>query len=104
MASGSENELPPWQPVPQKAGSQLPGSRSPRPLLDIKDLEKKIVVEVREAVRQIRTEAKRIQATSLARKLAQRKLDAEEKKFEVGLSTSFKRIGISGRSCRRTEQ
>lgn len=75
----------------RSAKSRLTASRLKvaQTLLDIKDLEKKIVVEVREAVRQIRTEAKRIQATSLARKLAQRKLDAEEKKFEIGLSTSF---------------
>lgn len=75
----------------RSAKSRLTASRLKvaQTLLDIKDLEKKIVVEVREAVRQIRTEAKRIEATSLARKLAQRKLDAEEKKFEVGLSTSF---------------
>jgi len=75
----------------RSAKSRLTASRlqAAQTLLDIKDLEKKIVVEVREAVRQIKTEAKRIQATSLARKLAEKKLDAEEKKFEVGLSTSF---------------
>jgi len=75
----------------RSAKSRLTASRLQvaQTLLDIKDLEKKIVVEVREAVRQIRTEAKRIQATRLARKLARKKLDAEEKKFEVGLSTSF---------------
>jgi len=58
-------------------------------LLDIKDLEKTIIVEVREAVRQINTDKKRIQVARVARKLAEEKLSAEEKKFEVGLSTSF---------------
>ena len=58
-------------------------------LLDIKDLEKTIVVEVREAHRQIKTDIKRVQATRVARKLAEEKLNAEEKKFKVGLSTSF---------------
>ena len=58
-------------------------------LLDIKDFEKIIVVEVREAHRQIETDIKRVQATRVARKLAEEKLNAEEKKFEVGLSTSF---------------
>ena len=58
-------------------------------LLDIKDLEKNIVVEVREAYRQIKTDIKRVQATRVARKLAEEKLNAEEKKFKVGLSTSF---------------
>ena len=58
-------------------------------LLDIKDLEKTIVVEVREAHRQIKTDIKRVQATRVARKFAEEKLNAEEKKFKVGLSTSF---------------
>ena len=58
-------------------------------LLDIKELEKNIVVEVREAYRQIKTDIKRVQATRVARKLAEEKLNAEEKKFKVGLSTSF---------------
>ncbi|MZH41333.1 MAG: TolC family protein [Nitrospinae bacterium] len=58
-------------------------------LLDIKDLEKTITVEVREAYRQIKTDIKRVHATRIARKLAEEKLTAEEKKFEVGLSTSF---------------
>ena len=58
-------------------------------LLDIKDLEQNIVVEVREAHRQIETDIKRVQATRVAQKLAEEKLNAEDKKFEVGLSTSF---------------
>jgi len=58
-------------------------------LLDIKDLEKTIAVEVREAYRQIKTDIKRVHATRLTRKLAEEKLKAEEKKFKVGLSTSF---------------
>ena len=57
--------------------------------MDIKDLEKTIVVEVREAVRLINTDKKRVQAARVARNLAEEKLSAEEKKFEVGLSTSF---------------
>jgi outer membrane protein TolC len=44
---------------------------------------------VREAVRQLKTDIKRIHASKVARKLAEEKLKAEEKKFEVGLSTSF---------------
>jgi outer membrane protein len=58
-------------------------------LLDIKEFEKNIVVEVREAHRQIETDIKRVQASSVARKLAEEKLNAEQKKFQVGLSTSF---------------
>ncbi len=75
----------------REAKSRLTQSRLTvaQTLLDLKDLEKKIVVEVREAARQIRTEVKRVFATRAARKLAQEQLNAEEKKFEVGLSTSF---------------
>ena len=58
-------------------------------LLDIKDLERTIVVEVREAHRQIETNIKRVQATRVSRELAEETLIAEEKKFKVGLSTSF---------------
>ena len=58
-------------------------------LMNIRDLEKTIVLEVREAARLISTNKKRVQAARVARKLAEEKLSAEEKKFEVGLSTSF---------------
>ena len=58
-------------------------------LMDIKDLENKISMEVREAYRQIKTDIKRVHAARIAKKLAEEKLSAEEKKFEVGLSTSF---------------
>jgi outer membrane protein TolC len=44
---------------------------------------------VREAVRQIETDIKRVKATRAARVLAEQKLDAEEKKLEVGISTNF---------------
>lgn len=58
-------------------------------ILDTKDLEKKIILEVREAVRQTKTDIQRVTAAGIARKFAEEKLSAEEKKFEVGLSTSF---------------
>jgi outer membrane protein TolC len=58
-------------------------------LYDLKDLEKKIVVEVREALRQLNTDAQRVEATHVSRKYAEEKLAAEDKKFKVGLSTSF---------------
>ena len=74
-------------------------------LLNIKDLEKTIVVEVREAHRQIKTDIKRVQATRVARKLAEEKLNAEEKKFKVGLSTALmcwnsRRISLKNRVMR----
>jgi len=58
-------------------------------ILDIKDLEREIILDIREAVRQLKTDSKRIKAATVAKQLAEEKLKAEEKKFEVGLSTSF---------------
>lgn len=48
-----------------------------------------IAQEVRAAARGVETNRKRIDATRVARDLAERRLEAEEKKFEVGMSTSF---------------
>ena len=75
----------------RSAKSKLSASRLEKAklILDIKDLEKKIILEARESVRQLQTDTKRIQAATVAKKLAEEKLKAEEKKFEVGLSTSF---------------
>ncbi|MFQ5481407.1 MAG: TolC family protein, partial [Nitrospinaceae bacterium] len=73
------------------AKSRLSASRleAAQLLLDLKNLEKSIVLEVRETLRQITTDVKRIQAARISRQLALEKLKAEEKKFAVGLSTSF---------------
>ena len=75
----------------RSAKSQLAASRLEKAqlLLSIKNLEKDIIVEARRAIRQIRTDAKRIQASKVAEKLAEERLKTEEKKFRVGLSTSF---------------
>ena len=75
----------------RSAKSQLTASRLQKAqlLLSMKNLEKDIIVEARQAIRQIKTDTKRIQASEAARKLAKEKLKAEEKKFKVGLSTSF---------------
>ena len=75
----------------RSAKSKLSASRlqSAKLILSIKELEKNIVVQVREAIRQLKTDIKRVQASKIAKKLAEKKLKAEQKKFEVGLSTSF---------------
>ncbi len=58
-------------------------------MLRIKNLEEDVVAEVRAAVRDVRTNAQRVRATRTASRLAQKQLDAEEKKLRVGLSTVF---------------
>lgn len=58
-------------------------------ILNINKKEMQVIVEVRKAVRQIDTNVQRIKASNKARELAQKRLDAEEKKHEVGRSTSL---------------
>ena len=52
-------------------------------------LELTVTQAVREAARQVNTNLKRVEATKRARELAQKRLDAENKRFEVGLATTF---------------
>ena len=48
-----------------------------------------VTTQVREAGRNVNTNLKRVEATRKARELAERRLEAEEKRFTVGLSTTF---------------
>ncbi|MCK5009675.1 MAG: TolC family protein, partial [Deltaproteobacteria bacterium] len=54
----------------------------------LKDLENIIINEMRGAVRQVETNLEMIEAARASLKLADEKLKAEEKKYEVGLSTT----------------
>jgi outer membrane protein TolC len=47
------------------------------------------MTQVRQAARQVQTNQQRVQSTQAARQLAERQLEAEERKFEAGTSTSF---------------
>ncbi|PYR94942.1 MAG: hypothetical protein DMF84_02805 [Acidobacteria bacterium] len=53
------------------------------------DLEMQVATAVREAGRQVNTNLKRVEATRKARELAEKRLEAEQKRFTVGLSTTF---------------
>ncbi|WKZ18445.1 MAG: TolC family protein [Candidatus Jettenia sp. CY-1] len=57
--------------------------------MNVKKKELDIVVEVREAVRDVITNRGRVNATRKARELAQERLESEEKKFSVGRTTSL---------------
>jgi outer membrane protein len=57
--------------------------------LQVQNLQMVIAQQVRDVVRRVNTNLKRIDATRAARELSERKLEAEQKKFAVGLSTSF---------------
>jgi len=55
----------------------------------LKNLELQIVTQVRDAARQVETNQQRVASARASLELQQRKLDAEEKKFAAGMSTSF---------------
>ena len=55
----------------------------------LRQLELNIATQVRDAGRQLVANSKRVDATRAARVLAERRLEAEEKKFAAGMSTSF---------------
>jgi outer membrane protein TolC len=58
-------------------------------LTQIKSQEKQIFLQVRNAVRLVNTNFKRVQAYEVARNLAERKLEVEEKKLRVGMTTNY---------------
>ncbi len=55
----------------------------------LQSLEQQMILEVSDAVRTIETNAKRVNAYGVARELAEKSLDAEVKKLQVGLSTNY---------------
>ena len=61
-------------------------------VFNTRKIRQEIVVEVRKAVRQIKTNAERIKASKKAKELSHERLVAEEKKFKVGRSTSLEVI------------
>ena len=58
-------------------------------LLRMKNQEQQVFLEIRTAVRSVETNYQRIQAYRAARENAQKKLEAEEEKLKVGLSTNY---------------
>ncbi|MGB7295819.1 MAG: TolC family protein [Candidatus Aminicenantales bacterium] len=58
-------------------------------VLKLQHREQQIALEVRNSVRAVETNYERVQAYRLARELAAAKLEAEEKKLLVGLSTNY---------------
>jgi outer membrane protein len=55
----------------------------------LKGDEGRVIQQVRDAGWKVEMNAKRIEATRAAREFAEQRLDAERKRFEVGISTSF---------------
>ena len=57
--------------------------------LALQDLERQIRLEVKNALREIKTSAKRVEAFRIAREWAEKRLRAEERKLQLGLTTNF---------------
>lgn len=55
----------------------------------LKQLELQVTTQVRDAGRQVVTNQKRVDSARAARELAERRLDAEQKKFAAGIEISF---------------
>lgn len=55
----------------------------------VRSLELSVVREVRDAALRLEQNRERIETARLGRELAEQRLDAEQKRFEVGMSTSF---------------
>jgi outer membrane protein TolC len=57
--------------------------------LRLKNQQQQLALEIKNAVRAVQTDYKRVQAYGVARELAEKKLEAEEKKLKVGLTTNY---------------
>ena len=57
--------------------------------LRMKDQEQQLFLEIKNVVRAVQTDYKRVQAYKLARELAEKKLEAEEEKLRVGITTPY---------------
>ncbi|HEY1308837.1 MAG TPA: TolC family protein [Vicinamibacterales bacterium] len=55
----------------------------------LRNQELQVATQVRQAGRQVQTNQQRVQTTQASRQLASRKLEAEQRKFTAGTSTSF---------------
>lgn len=56
---------------------------------NLRDAELNVTAQVRDAGRQVNTTLQRVQSTTRAREFAERRLEAEQKRLTVGLSTTF---------------
>jgi outer membrane protein TolC len=61
-------------------------------LLQLRQSELVVATQVREIARQLNTNQKRVDATRASRELAEKKLEAQQKKFAAGMSTNFEVI------------
>ena len=60
----------------------------------LQDLRTQIITEVRTAARAVETAAKQIDSAKVSRQLEEKNLDAERKRYENGMSSSFRVLQI----------
>ena len=93
------NDFPSWQvgltvgyPLGRStADANLARSRLERSQTEarLQEIEVRVASEVRDVARRVTTSLQRVEATRVARELAERRLEAEQRRFDVALSTSF---------------
>jgi len=77
-----------------KAGELKSRLEKEQNLLNLTNIEQQITREVRSSIRQLETAKKRIEATASAEEFAKQVLATEEKKYAVGLSTSYQLLQL----------
>lgn len=93
------NDFPSWTasltvsypigPTPQDANLARARLQYSQSQTQLRNQQLLVTTEVREAARQVVTNQKRVDTTRVSRQLAERRLEAEERKFAAGTSTSF---------------
>jgi outer membrane protein TolC len=72
--------------------------------VNLRDLELQVATAVRDAARQVETNLKRVEATKKARDRAERRLEAENKRMTVGLSSTFQLFQAQRDLARQRQQ
>ena len=72
--------------------------------VSLHDLELQVATGVRDAARQVETNVKRVEATQKARDRAERRLEAENKRMTVGLSSTFQLFQAQRDLARQRQQ
>jgi outer membrane protein len=72
-----------------QAGLARARLQNSRAQAELKNQQLQVATQVREASRQVQTNQKRVESTRVSRSLAERRLEAEQRKLAAGTSTSF---------------
>lgn len=79
----------PLNTILSRAAAAQAGLDAERSRLDLERTEQMIITEIRSAIRDVETNARRVVSYEAARRLAEKKLEGEERKTSVGLSTNY---------------